>query len=271
MYVCVCVCVCVSVRYDEKYRMIRLRCHKKKWKRCRKKSALLPVNSTYTCRRDTTQHDLHGGRGTVHTARTSFATWRAAFPEWSVQRPRWSSVGDHLHSVVFVCTQVTWRILTRKSLGNSRAMGWAHHGRTRDFCMCRLKTPTLWEPNVAEPYKDILPAHIQTNYSEVRTLSSYMHRFTFLTSETDHPVIQFGALCSCLALWRLNRRQPELSAGSLQLSVPLPWGINIAFNIHNLLGPFASLKCYLIVCAIVVSSFFTPHVHRLKCANFVLL
>jgi hypothetical protein len=140
-----------------------------------------------------TQHDRHGGRGTVHTARTSCATWRAAFPEWSGQRPRWPSVGGHLHSVVFVRTQVTWPTPTRRSLevsspGNSRAMGWAHHGSTSDFCMCCLKTPALWEPNVAESYMDILPAHIQTNCSETCTLTSCIQRFIFLTSQTDHPV-----------------------------------------------------------------------------------
>jgi hypothetical protein len=143
-----------TIRY---YRVIRLRCHKKKRKRCIKESTLLPVNGTYTCSRDTTfvsqhintQHDRHGGRGTIHTvhpARRSCATWRAAFPEWFVEWPRWSSVRCQLHSVVFVRTQVTWRTPTRKSLeasspGNSQAMGWAHHGRTSDCCMCRLKTP----------------------------------------------------------------------------------------------------------------------------------
>jgi hypothetical protein len=113
----------------------------------------------------------------------------AEFPEWSVQRQRWCSVGGQLHSVGFVCTHVTLRTPTRKSLeasspGNSRAMGWAHHGRTSDCCMCRLKTPALWEPNVAEPCTDILPAHIQTNCSEVRTLTSCIQLFTFLTSQT---------------------------------------------------------------------------------------
>jgi hypothetical protein len=43
--------------------------------------------------------------------------------------------------------------------------------------------------NVAEPYIDILPAHIQTNCSEICTLTSCIQRFTFLTSQTDHPVI----------------------------------------------------------------------------------
>jgi hypothetical protein len=85
----------------------------------------------------------HGGRGTVHTARRSCNTWRTAFSEWHVQRPRWS-VGGKLHSVVFVRTQVTWRTPTRKSLetsspGNSRAMGWAQHGRTSDFCYVSSK------------------------------------------------------------------------------------------------------------------------------------
>jgi hypothetical protein len=140
------------------YRVIRLRCHKNKRKPCRKESTLLPVNGMYTCRRGTTfvsqhittQSDRHGGCGTVHTEPISCATWRATFPEWSVQRPRWSSVGGQLHSVVFVHTQVTWRTPTRKSLEasspwNSRAMGWAHHGRISDFCMCRLKTTVLWE------------------------------------------------------------------------------------------------------------------------------
>jgi hypothetical protein len=52
---------------------------------------------------------------------------------------------------------VSWHTPTRKSLeasspGNLRAMGWAHHGRTSDFCMCRLKTLALWEPIVAGPY-----------------------------------------------------------------------------------------------------------------------
>jgi hypothetical protein len=130
------------------YRVIRLWCHKKKRKHCRKESTLLPVNGTYTCRWDTTfvsqhinvQHDRHGGRGTVHTVRKSCATWCAAFPEWSVR--------GYVHFVVFIRTQVTWRTPTRKSLaasslGNSRAMGWAHHGRISDFCMCRLKTPRL--------------------------------------------------------------------------------------------------------------------------------
>jgi hypothetical protein len=117
----------------------------------------------YTCRRDTTfmsqhintQHDRHGGRGRVHTVRTSCATWRAPLPEWSMQRPLWSSVGGQLHSVVFVRTQVAWGTPTRKipeasSPGNSRAMGWAHHGRASDCCMCRLKTSALWEPSVAQ-------------------------------------------------------------------------------------------------------------------------
>jgi hypothetical protein len=180
--------------------MIRLRWHKER-ETLQKKSAILPVNGTYTYRRDTsfvsqhinTQHDRHSGRDTVHTARTSRATWRAAFPDWSVQRLLWSSVGGHLHSVVFVRTKVTWRTPTRKSLEassprNSRAMGWAHHGRTSDCCMCRLKTRALWEPNVAEPYMDILPAHIQTNWSEIRILTSCIQRFIFLTSQTDHPV-----------------------------------------------------------------------------------
>jgi hypothetical protein len=107
------------------YKVIRLRYHKKKQKCCRKESTLLPVNGTYTCRRDTTfvfqhintEHDLHGGRGTIHTARTSCT----AFPEWSVQRPRWSSVDGQLHSVVLVRTQVTWRTPTRKSLGEFTA------------------------------------------------------------------------------------------------------------------------------------------------------
>jgi hypothetical protein len=134
--------------------MIRLRCHKKKRKRRRK----LPVDGTYTCRRETTfvsqhintQHDGHDRRGTVHTARTSCATWRTAFPEWSLYRPLWSSVGGQLHSVVFVRTQVTCRMPTRRSLEASRSMGWAHHGSTFGCCMCRLKTPALWQPNVAE-------------------------------------------------------------------------------------------------------------------------
>jgi hypothetical protein len=145
------------------YRVIRLRCHKTKRKSCRNESTSLSVNGTYTCRRDTTfmsqhistQHDHHGGRGTVHTARTSCAMWCAAFPEWSFQRSRWSSIGGQLHSVVFVRTQVTWRTPTRKSveawsLGNSWAIALAHRGRTSECCMYRLKTPALWEPNVAE-------------------------------------------------------------------------------------------------------------------------
>jgi hypothetical protein len=132
--------------------------------------------------------------GAVHTARRICPTWRAAFPEWPVQRPRGSTVRGHLHSVVFVCTQVTWRTPTRisldaSSLGNSRAMGWAHHGRTSDFCMCRLKTPALWEPNVAGPYMDILPAHTQTNCSEIRTLTSCTQRLTLLTSQMDYSVL----------------------------------------------------------------------------------
>jgi hypothetical protein len=145
------------------YRVIRFRCHKMKRKRRIKESGLLPQNGMYICRRDitfvsqhiNTQHDCQGGRGTVHTKRTSCATWRAAFPEWSVKTSQWSSVGDQLHSVVFVHTKVTWRTPIWKSLeasspGNSWAMGWAHHGRTSDCCMCCLKSPALWEPNVAE-------------------------------------------------------------------------------------------------------------------------
>jgi hypothetical protein len=132
------------------YSMIRLRCHKKKRKRCREESNLLPDNGTYTSRRDTTfvfqyintQYDRHGGRGTVRITRTTCNTWRAAFLEWYGQRPQWS-VGSQLHSVVSLRTQVTWRTPTRKSLeasssGNSRAMGWVHHGRTSDCCICRL-------------------------------------------------------------------------------------------------------------------------------------
>jgi hypothetical protein len=41
------------------YRMIRLRCHKKKRKRCRKESTLLPVNGTYKYRRDTISVPQH--------------------------------------------------------------------------------------------------------------------------------------------------------------------------------------------------------------------
>jgi hypothetical protein len=41
------------------YRVIRLRCHKKKRKRCRKESTLLPVNGMYTCRKDTTFVSRH--------------------------------------------------------------------------------------------------------------------------------------------------------------------------------------------------------------------
>jgi hypothetical protein len=131
---------------------------RKETKTLQERIHFIPVNGTYTCTRDTTfvpehinnQHDCQGGRRTVHTARTICITWRAAFPEWSVQMPRWSVVGQ-LHSVVFVGAQVTWRTPTRKRLeasspGNSRAMGWAHQGLISDCCMCRLKTPALWEP-----------------------------------------------------------------------------------------------------------------------------
>jgi hypothetical protein len=38
------------------------------------------------------------------------------------------------------------------------------------------------------PYTDILPAHIQTNCSELCTLTSSIQRFTFLTSQMDHSV-----------------------------------------------------------------------------------
>jgi hypothetical protein len=139
-----------------KYRVMRLRCHRKKRKRCIKESTLLPVNGKYTCRRDitfvsqhfNTQHDRHCGRGTVHTARTSCNTWRS-IREWYVHRPRWS-VGGQLHSVVFVRTQVTWCTPTRKSPVNSRAMGWAHHSRTSDFCYVSSKNPcvAVWSRNI---------------------------------------------------------------------------------------------------------------------------
>jgi hypothetical protein len=45
--------------WQQIYRVISLRCHKKKWKLCRKESAFLPVNVTYTCRRDTTFVSQH--------------------------------------------------------------------------------------------------------------------------------------------------------------------------------------------------------------------
>jgi hypothetical protein len=209
------------------YRVIRLRCHKKKRKRCRKNSNLLPVNGTYSCRRNTTfepqhintKHGRHGGRGTVYTARTSYATLRAAFPEWSGPRPRWSSVGGHRHSVVFVRRQVTWRTPTRKSLetwspGNSRAMGWADQGRTSDCCMCRLKTPALREPNVAERYC------VGKWWCPVRSFSRNMYHFTMSRMKRDMVTIvlvskspmgpcntrkfriPYDALCSLLLCYR---------------------------------------------------------------------
>jgi hypothetical protein len=132
------------------YRVIRLRCHKKKWKRCRKESPLLPVNSTYMCRRDTTFVSQHINILSLNMTATADAAQfkphgqvalRGTQHFWSdlCKRPQWSSVGSHLHYVVFVCTQVTWDTPTRKSLeasspGNSRAMQGALHGRNSDFC-----------------------------------------------------------------------------------------------------------------------------------------
>jgi hypothetical protein len=200
--------------------MIRFRCHKKKWKHSRKESTLLPVNGTYTCRRDTTFVSKHintlslnmtatadaaqfiprgqvAPRGAQHF-RSDLCEGRgdllsvASFILWSLSVHKWLDVPPH-------------ESLEASSPGNSRAMGWAHHGRTTDFCMCRLKTPTLWEPNVAEPYMDILPAHIQTNCSEICALTSCIQRFTFLTSQTDHPVYYYHFI-NCFISYKVARK-----------------------------------------------------------------
>jgi hypothetical protein len=53
--------------------MIHLRCHKKKWKRCRNESTLLPVNGTYTCGRDTTFVSQHINTLTLNMTTTADA------------------------------------------------------------------------------------------------------------------------------------------------------------------------------------------------------
>jgi hypothetical protein len=50
---------------------------------------------------------------------------------WSLSVHKWLDEPSHEKS------------LEASSPGNSRTMGWAHHGRTSDFCVCRLKTPAL--------------------------------------------------------------------------------------------------------------------------------
>jgi hypothetical protein len=180
------------------YRVIRLRCHKKKWKRCRKESALLPVNSTYTCRRDITFVSQHMNTSSLNMTATADGAQfipRGEFAPRGAQhfrRDLCKGHGDLLSG--FVCTQVTWLTPTRKILeasspGNSRAMGWAHHGRTSDFCMRRLKTPALWEPNVAEPYMDILPPLISNK------LLRDMH-INFLYTTVYFSNISNGSLCT---------------------------------------------------------------------------
>jgi hypothetical protein len=213
--------------------VIRLRCHKKKWKRCRKESALLPVNGTYTCRRDTSFVSQHINTLSLNMTATADAAQflprgqvaprvaqrfrsdlcighgdllsKVSFILWSLSVYKWLAVPPH---------DKVWRLQARKNLG---AMGWAHHGRTNDVCMCRLKTPALWEQNVAEPYMGILSAHIQTNCSEICTLTSCIQRFTFLTSQTDHPVFPFTFCiidepCRYATDFKLTKKKFQLSS-----------------------------------------------------------
>jgi hypothetical protein len=187
--------ICCQGTTWEIYRVIRLRCHKKKWKHCRKESALLPVNGTYTRRRDTTfvsqhintlslnmtatadaaQFIPHGQvapRGAQHF-RSDMCIGRGyllsevGFILWSLSVHKWLDVPPH---------EKVWRLQVR----------WIREPwdgpitAAPAIFVCRLKTPALWEPNVAEPYMDILPAHIQTNCSEICTLTSCIQRLTFL-------------------------------------------------------------------------------------------
>jgi hypothetical protein len=174
--------------------MIRLRCHKKKWKRCRKESALLPDTGTYTCRRDTTfvsqhiitQHDRHGWRGTFHTARRSCTTWRAVFPNAVIFCRKSSS----FCGLCLYTSDLTYPH-TKKSggfksgefashgMGPSRPHQWFFYVSPKNSRTVRAQCGGTLHGHPSRSY---------SNCSEIRTLTYCIQRFTFLISQTDHSV-----------------------------------------------------------------------------------